>query len=234
MSRFREGMHALSGAQKSKRGVSLYSRWVNRPLGRVFASAAYAVGWGPNAVTALSAAVTASGLVIVAVVPISLVSGLAAAILLILGFALDSSDGQVARLTGRSSAAGEWLDHVIDAGKMVAVHAAVLIGWARGGAVADLALLLPLLYQIVGVVLFAGMIIFELLQRAAGERGNATGAPSLARAVALLPADYGVLALSFVFWGAPTLFLPIYAVLLACTGAITAALLVKWFRALRA
>lgn len=234
MSRFREGLHALSTAQKPKRGVSLYSRWVNRPLGRVFASAAYAIGWGPNTVTAVSAVVTLAGLITLAVLPVTIPTGVLAAVLLVLGFALDSSDGQVARLTGRSSAAGEWLDHVVDAGKMVAVHAAVLIGWARADVVPNAALLIPIAYQLVAVVLFSGMTIFELLQRAAGTRAAASDRPpSTVRAIALLPADYGILALSFVLWGIPAVFAPVYVALLAFTALITVALLVKWFRGLR-
>ena len=40
----------LRGAQKSKRGVSLYSRFVNRPLGRLLAAAAYRARMTPNQV----------------------------------------------------------------------------------------------------------------------------------------------------------------------------------------
>lgn len=234
MSRFRQGMQALATAQKSKRGVSLYSRWINRPLGRVFASAAYALGWGPNTVTAVSALTTVIGLAVIAILPISLSTGLLAAALLVLGFALDSADGQVARLTGRSSPAGEWLDHVIDAGKMVAIHAVVLIAWYREGTLPSAALLLPLAYQLVAVVMFAGMIIYELLQRAAPGPPPAARAPSTLRAIALLPADYGLLALAFVLWGAPMVFAPVYATLLVLTAVITLGLLFKWFGALRA
>lgn len=225
---FTQALQSLRQAQKTSKGVSLYSRWVNRPLGRVFAAAAAAMGIGPNAVTAVSAVVTAAGLVLLVLAPISTAAGIGVAVLLILGFALDSADGQVARLTGTSSPAGEWLDHVVDAGKMVAVHAAVLIALWRGDA--DPAwFAVALAYQFVSVVFFAALTLFPLLRR--GERA-ASGTPSMLRSMALLPADYGILALAFLLWGAQPVFLVVYTVLLVATALIAAALCAKWFRGL--
>ncbi|SDQ97504.1 CDP-alcohol phosphatidyltransferase family protein [Microbacterium sp. cf332] len=228
--RFDEAWSSLRQAQKGKRGVSLYSRWVNRPLGRVFAAAAAATGVGPNAVTGVSALATIAGLAVVAAVPASIASGIVAAALLVIGFALDAADGQVARLTGASSRAGEWLDHVVDAGKMVAVHAAVLIGFTAGGRSGGAWLLLPLAYALVAVVLFAGLTLYSLLAPASGT----TPPPSTLRAVLLLPADYGILAVAFVLWGAPDLFVVVYALLLIATTGITVLLARKWFRSLAA
>ena len=47
------------------------------------------------------------------------------------GYALDSADGQVARLTGGGSLLGEWLDHMIDSTKIAALHLAVLLHACR-------------------------------------------------------------------------------------------------------
>ncbi|MEH3090305.1 MAG: CDP-alcohol phosphatidyltransferase family protein [Microbacterium arborescens] len=226
--RFRDAWDSLRQAQKGKRGVSLYSRWVNRPLGRVFAAAAASAGIGPNTVTGVSALATIAGLAVLAFVPMSPLSGIGAALLLVVGFALDAADGQVARLTGASSRAGEWLDHVVDAGKMVGVHAAVLIGFVASGRASGPWLLLPLGYALVSVVLFAGLTLYSLLAPA----GGAPRPPSTVRAVMLLPADYGILALAFVLWGAPDVFIVVYAALLVATTAITAMLTRKWFRSL--
>lgn len=226
---FTEALQSLRQAQKSSKGVSLYSRWVNRPLGRVFAAGAAAVGIGPNLVTLFSALVTVAGLSLLVLAPISLATGISVAVLLVLGFALDSADGQVARLTGKSSPAGEWLDHVVDAGKMVAVHAAVLIALWRDDAPHGW-LAVALGYQLVSVVFFAALTLFSLLRR--GGEQTPTAPPSTARAVALLPADYGILALAFVLWGAQPVFLVVYTALFAATTAIAAALCVKWFRGL--
>jgi phosphatidylglycerophosphate synthase len=229
---FREAMISLSSSQKSRAGVSLYSRYINRPAGRVLAAAAAAAGVSPNGVTAISALCTALGLVVLVLSPVGWATGLAVAILLVLGFALDSADGQVARLTGRGSLAGEWLDHVVDAGKMVAVHAAVLVAAATQGLLAGAWLLLPLAYMLVAVVLFSGMTIFELLRRTRPHPADPPRSPSTIRAVGLLPADYGILALAFLLWGASQVFFVVYAALGGLTAIITVALLLKWFRVL--
>ncbi|MGU3646221.1 CDP-alcohol phosphatidyltransferase family protein [Microbacterium sp. C23T] len=226
-------MGSLSSSQKSRAGVSLYSRYINRPVGRVFAAAAASTGVTPNGVTAISALCSALGMIVLMIRPAGWVTGLAVAILLVLGFALDSADGQVARLTGRGSLAGEWLDHVVDSGKMVAVHASVLVAAATQGLLTGAWLLLPLGYMLVAVVLFSGMTIFELLRRTRAHASDPPRPPSTIRAVGLLPADYGVLALAFLLWGASQIFFVVYAALGAMTALITVALLAKWFRLLK-
>ena len=230
---FREAMDSLSSSQKSRVGVSLYSRYINRPVGRVLAAAAASTGVSPNGVTAVSALCTAVGLIVLVISPVGWVTGLVVAFLLVLGFALDSADGQVARLTGRGSLAGEWLDHVVDSGKMVAVHAAVLVAAATQELLTGPLLLIPLAYMLVAVVLFSGMTIFELLRRTRPHPAGPPRSPSAIRAVGLLPADYGVLALAFLLWGASQIFFVVYAALGALTALITVALLLKWFRVLK-
>ena len=93
-------------------------------------------------------------------------------------------------------------------------------------------LLLPLAYMLVAVVLFSGMTIFELLRRTRPRHIDPPRSPSMVRAVGLLPADYGVLALAFLLWGASQIFFVAYAALGVMTALITAALLLKWFRVL--
>src|SRR4051794_28290259 len=114
MSSFAESYRALSRAQKPPRGVSFVTRFVVRPMGRVFAALGYSWGLTPNAITLISSLVTLAGIAVLALLTPSALSGVLAAVLLLLGFGLDSADGQVARLAGTSSLAGEWLDHVAD------------------------------------------------------------------------------------------------------------------------
>lgn len=226
----------LQSSQKPSRGVSYYSAWVNRPLGRLFAVVAIRVGIGPNAVTALSALVTAVGLGLIAVMGPTTPVGLTVTFLLVAGFALDSADGQVARYTGQGSPAGEWLDHVVDAAKMVAIHAVVLINWYRFQGQSGSELLIPLGYQLVAVTMFAGGTLADLLLRA---KRSASAAPSVARdssrvrAIALIPADYGLLALTFVTFGHSAVHRWIYSALLVLNAVLLGALLLRWFRLLR-
>jgi phosphatidylglycerophosphate synthase len=229
----------LRAAQKSGKGVSLYSRYVNRPLGRVLAAAAYRAGLSPNQVTALSAAFSGAGVAAVALVRPSWALGLAVYAALFLGFALDAADGQLARLRGTSSPAGEWLDHVVDCAKITALHAAVLVSFHRfhdlpGEPSGSGWLLVPLLFQLTAVLIFFGGLLTDKLRQASAAGAAPAAAPSRLRAVALLPVDYGVLCAVFVLLGGERAFRAGYAALCACYVLFCAAFLVKWFRELSA
>ncbi|MGW2474277.1 CDP-alcohol phosphatidyltransferase family protein [Streptomyces sp. NPDC001665] len=229
----------LRGAQKTAKGVSLYSRYVNRPAGRVFAAAAYRIGMTPNQVTLTSAAFTFAALACVAMahpgpgVAVLVYLGLA------VGFALDSADGQLARLTGRGGPDGEWLDHVVDCAKMILVHTAVLISFQRYFALpGDGWLLLPLGFLFVAVLTFCAGLLREQLGKAAAHGTPSppgpAAPPSRLRAVALLPADYGVFCLVFLLLGDETAFRIGYAVLAAVHALFLVLFLAKWFRELKA
>lgn len=221
-------IRSLATAQKSSAGISLYSRFVNRPAGRVLAVLAVRARLRPNTVSLLSAVVTVGALAFVIARPATVGVGFVAALLLIFGFALDSADGQVARITGASSPAGEWLDHIIDSGKMVAVHGAVVVAVFTHFSVATWWLLVPLSFILVSTVMFAGTLLTRFLR--APMPSTAAKRPSFIRAVGLLPADYGVLATIFVLWGFHEAFVIAYTLLFAANLAILLILLAKWFR----
>lgn len=230
----RTTLRRLAAAQKGATGAPAYSRFVNRPLGRVFAALAYHAGLTPNAVTAVSAASTTTGIALLALAPPSVPMGLAVAACLVLGYALDAADGQLARLRGGGSPAGEWLDHMVDAAKLLGLHLAVLVALYRSGVVeAGPLLLVPIGYCIADGVLFFAMLLNEALRAQHGAPTRArpsAAAPTLRRSLLSLPTDYGVLALSFLLWGVPALFLSAYAVLFLATAAHLALGSVTWFR----
>ncbi|MFF2324489.1 MULTISPECIES: CDP-alcohol phosphatidyltransferase family protein [unclassified Streptomyces] len=231
-------LRELRGAQKTAKGVSLYSRYVNRPAGRVLAAGAYRIGLTPNHVTLISAAFTFSAVAAVALVrPSWWLAGTVYAGLVI-GFALDSADGQLARLTGTGGPDGEWLDHVVDCAKMILVHTAVLVSFRRFFTLPGEGwLLLPLGFLFAAVLTFCAGLLREQLGRAAAsptQGGSATAPVSRVRAVALLPADYGVFCLVFLLLGDRTAFRFGYAVLAAVHALFLVAFLVKWFRELKA
>lgn len=211
-------------------GVSFYSRWLNRPAGRFLAAGAHVLGLTPNTVTYLSGLATLAGLVLLVLAPPSPLVGVGVGLLLILGFALDSADGQLARLRGGGSVLGEWLDHLIDSGKTVLVHTAVLLtAWLHGD-VPTAWLLVPLAYQFVAVVQFSGILLTQFLERKSGATGKRK--PSNLRSLLLLPADYGVLCLAFLTSGMHAVFFPLYTALAAVTTLITAAMIVGWAKRL--
>lgn len=238
---FGAALSELRKAQKTAKGVSLYSRYVNRPLGRVFAAGAYVLGLRPNHVTLLSAAFTGSGIACVALVRPGWALAVAVYALLVVGFALDSADGQLARLRRESSAAGEWLDHFVDCAKVTAVHAAVLVSFYRFFDLgSDAWLLLPLGFQLAAVLIFCGGLLADKLKPKPAP-GSAPGAgpapappPSRLRAVALLPVDYGVFCVVFLLLGSERAFLAGYTALAAAAALFLAAFTAKWFRELSA
>ncbi len=233
-----EGLRAtlrrLSGAQKGAAGAPAYSRFVNRRLGRLLAALAFHAGLTPNAVTAISAASTAVGIALLALVPPSVPMGLAVAGCLVVGYSLDAADGQLARLRGGGSPAGEWLDHMVDAAKASSLHLAVLIGFYRFGTVDDgWLLLVPLGYCVVDAVTYFGTMLNEALraQHGAPTRAQRTAQRvGVGRSLLTLPTDYGLLACVFVLFGAPALFVPVYTVLFLAAAAFLALASVKWFR----
>ena len=85
--------------------------------------------------------------------------------LLVLGYALDAADGQLARLRGGGSLLGEWLDHMIDSVKVAALHLAVLITLYRNFDLHPAWLLVPIVFAITSSVHFFGMILVDLLGR---------------------------------------------------------------------
>jgi phosphatidylglycerophosphate synthase len=232
---YRSSLSLLIGAQKSASGAPAYSRYVNRPLGRRLAAVAHVLGATPNQVTAVSALLTFTGIAIIALVAPSWWSGVLVSSCLVLGYALDAADGQLARLRGGGSLSGEWLDHVVDAGKISTLHLAVLVAAARFLDLPALWLLVPIGFTVVANVTFFGMILNGLLR----DRHTArTGAPvhrpesSRLRSLLVIPTDYGLLCLVFLLLGVPTAFGIAYLGLFACAAGFMALALVKWYRSI--
>ncbi len=224
----------LRSAQKPPQGTAAYSRFVNRPAGRVLASIAFARGLSPNQVSYISGGLSLAGIVLVALGPATVLTGLAVTVLLALGYAMDSADGQVARLTHGGSRTGEWLDHMIDAVKTSSLHVAVAIHLYRAADVDPRWMLVPLAFVVVATTLFFGMMLTDQMRTSSGVMADRSqGSLSVARSIALLPSDYGALILVFLLLGWSTVFVGAYALLLVGMTALLVAALVRWSRIVR-
>ena len=233
----REIVDLLRSKQKTSKGASAYARYLNRPAGRHLAALAYKFKMTPNGVTALSALSSFSGIALIALAPATWTVSMIVVVLLVLGYALDSADGQLARLRGGGSFAGEWLDHVVDAFKMASIHLAVLVAWYRGYAQHEVWLLVPLFYQLLAVVLFFAIILTDQMRRA--HRGSTSmrlageGSSSFIYSLAVMPTEYGVLAVAFLLWAAPPAFTAVYASLFVVNVCFVVLALPRWYREVR-
>ena len=230
---YRVTVARLGGAQKTTKGAPAYSRFVNRPAGRALAAIAHLLGMTPNMVTAVSAAFSFAGVAVLIFWHPTVLTGIVISLCLVLGYAFDAADGQLARLRGGGSVSGEWLDHMVDATKISALHLAVLIGVYRFFGIAPGWWLVPIGFAVVAAVSFFGMILNDQLRRnvllltgAEIDRGRTTSLRSLL----VMPTDYGLLCIVFVLWGLPQVFFPIYVGLFACNAVFLALASVKWFR----
>ncbi|MFB9378917.1 CDP-alcohol phosphatidyltransferase family protein [Kineococcus gynurae] len=238
---YADSLARLAAAQKSAQGAPAYSRFVNRPLGRRLAALAHVAGLTPNQVTALSGVSTGLGIAATALLAPAWWVGVLVGALLALGYALDAADGQLARLRGGGSKSGEWLDHVLDAGKTASLHLAVLIAAYRfwdlpAFGLPTAWLLLPLLFSAVASTWFFTIILNDHLRRLAGVRdvqatvaaGEARRHSSL-RSLASIPVDYGVQCIVMVLVGFPAVFSWVYGALAIGFTIVAAASFVAWY-----
>ena len=228
----------LKSAQKPGDGVPAYTRWINRGLARGVAALCASWGWSANTVSAVSAAFSFAGLVVLVLLPVAPLTGVLVAILFATGYVLDSADGQVARVTGTGSAVGEWLDHVIDAARTPAVHLSVAIGFVHLYGESAWQWWLPLAYCVVSVSHFMSQILAEQLLlplRAAdaleaqqplpqknGQQTRHAETSGTGRSFFMLHTDTGTFCWIFLAWGFAPVFLVLYCLMLAA-NALTAA-----------
>jgi phosphatidylglycerophosphate synthase len=235
---YRAALRRLADAQKSSKGGPAYSVWVNRRLGRFAAAAAYVLGLTPNGVTAISAVFTSAGVALIALGS-TWPAAIGASLLLVIGYLLDSADGQLARLRGGGSLAGEWLDHMVDSVKITVVHLAVLIHLYRFVDVSNAWLLVPIGFTVIAVSLFFAQLLNEQLRRnkliaTRPEQVKVIEHASPLSSVLKLPHDYGVLCWTFLLLAAPTAFLAAYTFLFAFNLGYWVLALRKWFGQIRA
>lgn len=217
---------ALAAVQKPGHGVPWYMRVVNRRLGRAFAAVLSTTRVSPDQVTLTSGLVTAAGLVVLVLSPVCVPTACVVVVLLQVGFALDAADGQLARLTGRGSVAGEWADHVVDVARTGCLHLAVAVALVRHGHVATSWALLPLGFCVVATVRFHAQVLAAQLGRAVS--GCAATVRGSRRSRRLqLPADAGVINAVLLLWSWPAVFLVGYGGLAAANTVLLGATLVR-------
>lgn len=232
---FRDAHQTLAARQKPGAGVPFYTRVVNRRLGRIGAAAAAVLGLSPSTVSIAGGVLWAVALLGLCLMPMSVPTVLVVFALLVISFGLDSADGQLARLTGRSSRAGEWLDHVLDCARHSAVHLSIAVTLYRAADLPGpgrLAVVLPLLFAVVSTTRFFAQVLGEQLRAGAGAAQVPDRAHRAGRGLVQLPADTGVLNACLLLLPLPAVFLAVYAVLAAANVLLLAATLRRRFNEL--
>ncbi|KQO97538.1 CDP-alcohol phosphatidyltransferase family protein [Leifsonia sp. Leaf264] len=228
---------ALKAGQKKRGGVPLYTLMVNRPVGRVIAAASPAAVT-PNGLTAIGGVLTYGALVLLMTISVVAPWTVAVGLLLIIGFFFDSADGQLARLRRRGSLSGEWLDHVLDCGRIVLMHLATLVYLLRTGMVSSVfAVVLCTVFAVAAAVVFFGGTLFEKLVVVPGVATTTVERSARANAIrsaVMLPVDYGVLCWVYLLLPLGLVFVWVYAALALAKLVTTSSLLLKWYRSLRA
>lgn len=239
MSSFSQRFTTLKYAQKRSKGVPIYTLYFNRPVGRVIAAAS-PIQVTPNMLTAAGAILTYLAIFLLMFFADGTGVWVVVGLLLISGFFFDSADGQLARLRKSSSLSGEWLDHVLDSGRIAFIHMATLWFLIRNEVASPTAVVaVCTFFGVAAVVVFFGGTLFEKLfpvSNDAKEGGTDRGGVSrkvLFRSVMMIPVDYGFLCWVFILVPWPTLFFALYALVGIVNIIITLMLLAKWYRALR-
>jgi archaetidylinositol phosphate synthase len=166
----------LARSRKPRQGKDLLCEWVFRPLAHVVVLALLPLRVPPPAVVLAGAGVGLAG-----AVEIGRHQFLAAALLLQLKTVLDNADGQLARLSGRVTAFGRYLDSECD----LVVNAALFLalGTQVGPSLAVAG------FVTLTLVLSVNFNVERLYRRERGERADAM--PEAERAAGVLARVYG-------------------------------------------
>jgi archaetidylinositol phosphate synthase len=166
---------ALARSRKPRRGTELVCEWLFRPLAHPLVLLLARLRVSPPLVV-----VSAGAAGVAAAVELGRGSLLVAALLVQLKTLLDNADGQLARLTARTSAFGRYLDSEVDLLVNAALFAA--LGWTTGRPAVAVAGFLALTS-----VLSLNFNVERLARRRAASEPSAEG-----RATAFLRRVYGV------------------------------------------
>lgn len=204
---------SLKASQKKGAGTPAYTRFVNRFLGRVIASCLAGSNISPNAVSIISALFTYSAFILFLIIPsISFLHSLVLVMFLFFGYALDSADGQLARLQKKQSKQGEWLDHTLDAFKIPLSHAvAIFYIYTHAGLTTKTLLIFYLLIiSLASANFLSGILKSKLIDKKANVNNSNSEKASIVRSFITLPLDYGTFIILFIFTFNVKLFTHIY------------------------
>ncbi|MTI95310.1 MAG: CDP-alcohol phosphatidyltransferase family protein [Firmicutes bacterium] len=190
-----------------KRAGLLYTRYVSRKFAMLFTALFFKLNISPNIVTVLSAVFALSGAGVLFLPVGSVSSAIIMLIFLQVSYALDSADGQLARLLDKPSPIGAWFDLLMDRITGFLVTAALLYWyWEQ-----DMFSGFPQFYGIFVFVMFANLT-FSYATNLKGlviKAKPGPGKSSLLKELVLAPSDTGIFYLILTLTVLITNYLPV-------------------------
>lgn len=198
----------IEDGYRGKRKGLPYTRYISLNLGKPCSVFFYKIGISPNWITFFAFILALAAGLSLFLVDSLVVTGFIVLILLQLSYALDCSDGQVARLADKVSPQGAWFDLVMDRITGFVLISALCYWFWQGGMFASMELFLA----VSAFCLFANTV-FSLATNLKGlifPAASATVKSGLLRELVFSPSDTGV----FYLVAAVSVFLQSWQVLL--------------------
>lgn len=110
----KELIQQIEQGYHGKRKGLPYTKYVSVNVAKPFSALFFSLNVSPNWVTTLSMLLALTAIALLFALPSRYLAGILAGLVLQLSYTLDCSDGQVARLSGKASPQGAWLDLLMD------------------------------------------------------------------------------------------------------------------------
>lgn len=186
----REVFVEIEKGYAGKRKGLPFTKYVSLNIAKPFTFLFYTLKISPNSVTVLSLLVALAAVGMLFLQGNAVISGLLFMVLLQLSYALDCSDGQLARLTGRQTLQGAWFDLLMDRIINFAVLTGVLYWYLERQLFAEMTIFLAVLV----LAMFANLLYSHavslkglMFQLQDSETGS-----NLLREAVFFPSDTGV------------------------------------------
>ena len=215
LSKLANSLEVLDSCQKPKHGTPIYTRTCNRWLGKYIAALAKELLITPTHLTIASFVFSVFSFLFFLMYPGSYLIVSGGSFLILFAYALDSADGQLARLTKSGSPVGEWLDHSTDALKQTLFHGTVQFIFFVHYQKENFILVIPIFFISVQLTVFTSNLLKEKLFKLNSLTSNltdhrSTDNVSFIKDILFFFTDYGILCMLFFFIPFPNIFVFLY------------------------
>ncbi len=191
----------------SKGNGLIYTKYINRPAAWFFTNKLYR--YSPNSISLFAFFILITAFIIFPKIS-SNTEAIVLYLLVALNYVLDSVDGQVARLTKQGSPLGEWLDHSLDAIRLVLVNVFIInIILDANLSEAPRIVIFSCLVGQIGLYV-VGILREMILDFDISKNIKETSRFAKFIFIALIPADYGIFVMIFLLSANPILLTYLY------------------------